>query len=130
MRVIEAAHGESIADQADAEEQYRAHEDKSQHPPQHDLDLPHRLGHYGVQRAVTDVGGQAQRAEDQRKEHRQIDREIQHHLDIELTRMQAVLLDEQGGEEDQDHEHDEDHHHAATERIADRQPRQREDAAA
>ncbi len=127
--VIEAPHGEAIADHADAEQQERAHEDESQHASQHDLDLPHRLGHHGVQRAVADIGRQAQRAEDQRKEHRQVDREVQHHLDIELARVQAVFVDEQGGEEDQDHEHHEDHHHAAAERLADRQPRQGEDAA-
>ena len=129
VRVVEAPHGETVADQADHSQQDRAHEDESQHAAQHDLQLSHRLGHHGVQRAVADVARQAQCAEDQREEHREVDREVQHHLDVELGRMPAVALDEQGGEKDQHHEHYEDHHHPAAKRLADRQPRQGENPA-
>src|SRR3972149_1080383 len=63
--MCKAAYDEYIADQTHHYKQSSSHGCETQYPPQHDLAGANRLGNNGVQRAVLDIVGQAQRAKEQ-----------------------------------------------------------------
>ncbi len=129
MSMGKPALDEHVADQAHDKQQEGRHRGEADDSPQHHFARPHRLGHYRVDRVVLDVGRKALRTEKQRQQQHQIARRGQHEIEIKPGGIDALAVEIPTGEQQQQDEHGKYDHHAAANRLLDRQPRQRPDAA-
>ena len=81
---------EHVADRAHDHQQQGPHGGEAHDPPQHHFARPHRLGHDRVQRAVLDVGRQAQRTEKQRQQQHQVAGGGEHEVEVQPRGIDAL----------------------------------------